>query len=470
MLGRGGLVAAALAMATVAPANTAAPLWSFVRALEPDDPAAAVQRADEVWGVAHGLSTEFRVDEDSARLLRRIRDAMLGINLRRLHRLLPVDEGATRRLLASGHAEGHGWYALTLSGGDGDPPSRLGELGAAMSLTQRPDHEYGVTVRAGVGTEALDHHEMAGALEEGLRQLELQSGDDLSRVVSASFPHTAEAWGRVGTPASLGRIEQGVLAIDATLGLDLEAPGWEGLPHLARYLRRLDDLLELSIEVHDPAGRVVASVLFDTASTRMHVSVATHNGDLVPRSAAGVMQPDSALQIRAAQPLALHVVIAATVRFRGVRMQLDRLDLPVRWEFARGHAALTARIDEVPRLRIEGTGAFTSWLVDVMEGAFDLSEHTEALMRAVSHGPSGLGTPFQLGYRDSVVSFEVDTLLVDNGLVRFGAQIVGGRLVPDDRALEELGRLVSAGIGAVGADYLENRDGLLRDVRSTDGG
>ena len=47
----------------------------------------------------------------------------------------------------------------------------------------------------------------------------------------------------------------------------------------------------------------------------------------------------------------------------------------------------------------------------------------------------------------------VDTVLLDNGLVRFAFRVVGGRLIPEPEVIADLGSLVEQLVVAMVTDY-----------------
>ena len=123
--------------------------------------------------------------------------------------------------------------------------------------------------------------------------------------------------------------------------------------------------------------------------------------------------------------------LAGRFHFRGFRGTLTDL-LPMAFSQSAQGAYFVGALTDQPSLVLKGDGAFTSWLVSVMERAFNLEEHTTAMFASLARGPEGKGTLLGLWHTDHVVQFDADTVLVDNGLIRLAAQVVGGRLMPSD--------------------------------------
>jgi hypothetical protein len=131
-------------------------------------------------------------------------------------------------------------------------------------------------------------------------------------------------------------------------------------------------------------------------------------------------------------------------------------------------AYFVGALTDQPSLVLKGDGAFTSWLVSVMERAFNLEEHTTAMFASLARGPEGKGTLLGLWHTDHVVQFDADTVLVDNGLIRLAAQVVGGRLMPSDAVVLELYEVLSQWISGYNSDYAQIRE--ARQLPSTDAG
>lgn len=445
-------------------------MWGAVLRLHAD-PAAATAVSDRVWQVVAGIATELRIDPATSRLLRQARGACAGLNLRRLHQMLPELNSDTggRWLGLEGVPGGASSYAVVQVA---KPRLSSGLGAAAVTLGLAPWREsdagtiWRVDADASVGTDPVEAGPLM-ALVEGVaaglaRGAGAEPGRALLPVLTAEFPRALAVVERYATLPRLGVRRGEMVELDATMCAAPGLPAWKSRPELARYLRNLGELLTARVSVHDRQGRKLAALSLDSQTMCVGVEAAlSPAGEVVPRTAQGALVPEAAVSLTRTTRLDATAGVVGSFRFAGISAQLDGWKAPLAFGVSATQAYARGAITSEPGLSIQGDGAFSSWLVQLMESAFDLNEHASAMFRTIADGPGGAGSTFALTHQDRRVRLTVAATLVDNGLVRLAASVVAGRLFPSDQAFAEAYAVLAELLKAVGEDYQTARRGPL---------
>jgi hypothetical protein len=142
----------------------------------------------------------------------------------------------------------------------------------------------------------------------------------------------------------------------------------------------------------------------------------------------------------------------------GGEVQVEGLRLEVRgqlgtwaWRPSASGGDLRLSLNGQPTVTVRGSSAWTGWLADLLNSAFDLEEHTEAFLEGLRRGPSGAPSHLLWTVDEERWSVQGSFLIIENGLLRFALRLVGRAFLPDDAeaaSLAELGRALCAALGA----------------------
>ncbi len=451
-------------------------LWNAALSLDADQ-RQAVAQGDAIADWLHGLAFGFDIDQDSMSFASDLHASALELDLARVYRMLPDQGNGEHRSFVTGRSHGRQGYSLRIEGTPAAPSAgTFGDLDGGVGLRPaRFDDRDAYAVRQGfdLATGAIDDREVARTAGALLREIEhaaatAPAGSKPGDAVLASL-HTAlpNAWGYLDRFVDIDRVggmtASGLFAVEGVLRIDLAALTAE-FPHLGRYLDRMDDLFEGTVTIGDTTGRKLVVFEARSETALLAVRFVTTDGALVPFSSQG-SHADDQIPLGEATELDLVVTIDGAVRHQGTKVSVDAWPIPMHYEVRPGGAAATGYIQRPASFDMRGESAFTAFLVSAAESTFQLDQHADAMFRGIAAGHDGRGSRVQVGVvqRDGhhVVHEEIDTLLVDNALIRFGARVIGGVLVPDHKASGDFVRLEHEFLGHLASDWSQARTDLL---------
>jgi hypothetical protein len=473
-------------------------LWNSVLAL--GEPEYAVERADEVAAVATQLTKGFVLDDKSADLVRSVYRDLLSLNLGRLYELLPSSKGDSRWMGMEGQPTDQG-YALTLMAADPDRSSpalgamagwigmvpteqRFGQ-GTPYEIDQRFDVATG-----GVGPEDLQRFltglmislEQAAdrpqptwavaAVQESEPQLEGTHARLLASMYTA-MPTAAEALTDVVRVQSIGSMvpcgDGDCLAYNIDLSIDPNGIRRAQYRHLASTIRKWGNLAEGQVRIRLPNGSDLAHLAIQTKPAGLRLRFLSQNGRIIPVNM-GKVSLDEALSLEDLDQL-LDIEIRADVTYEGFTLKLRDLHFPGRLVMTDREASLSGQINETPDIEFTGTDAVRSSLASFADNALGLGDHGRDFARYVAEGRRGEGSRVSVrlkqGAKSGILEESVDLVLLDNALIRFAFRVVGGRLIPEERAIDDFSSLMKKIITAVVDDYQKVRAQLAAAPSST---
>ena len=468
------LCAAATTVAGTAAASLTGPgLWTAASALAPDDPANAAARGDLVAGFLTALSVGFVVDDATSAWLQDLRDGILELDLHRTWSRLPDVQGDVHKVHVVGRNETTGGYTLRLGAVAPSPRRHLGDVDGYAGLVPSP--WQGATAFASEGDLALATHPVghpevraiAGALLHALEDAAAgtsgpQTDAALRARVHTDFPATAATLDRVLTFESWGRrLSDGVLLVDIKARIDPARLAEAGYPALSKFVRRMSDVADLSLTVRSRHGDL--GTIWAKSPGTYGLRFATRDGALVPTSG-DTPQPDRALDVAHISAADLALRPRGIIRLKGTRLSVDHWTVPLRYRVTGDTASLTADIRTLPSVDFRADGGVGGWMVATAGNAVGLEPQALRFFQSVADGPDGPGGS------GSVVSLSMqphgghwtmdgrwDVRMLDNLVVRFAAQVLGQRIVPDDAVLDELLALESDLVGALASDWQRAR-------------
>ena len=442
-------------------AGSSPTLWRHAARLTPGDP---TQLHGELGGWLRSVAAGWDVDPSLSEQLRGTREALFTLDLKRLYNHLP-GEGETHSL----HVEGHptrGPYRLLA--GDG-VPLQMGGLTVDLALTplavDRGPRAWSAEPRLGLATGSVGPAPLVDAVSAVLLELEAvaREGDADAAVRGAldrTFPELSAALTSVLTVEGLVADDPASLVLDARFALVPDGFRAQGMPELARYLERLDDLVQVEVALRDDADRTVLEAALDTRTLRIALRTRVHEARFVPWGPEGPAWGD-------AIPLdgdhALTMRVEGTVQAEGVVLDLPGWDVPVDVHLGAERARATARLVTVPELTISGGGRTMDWLVGLADAALGLEDKGRALFETLAEGPEGNGSTVTLQLDDAqhVLWIEARLALLEEGLVRLALRITARRLMPDAATTSDLSRWLSQLAGALEMDRAEAENARL---------
>lgn len=474
-------------------------LWRAALAL--GDGEYAVARADEMAAVATQLVRGFVLDDASSELVRTLYRDLLSLNLGRLYELLPAEKGEARWMGIEGEPTEAG-YALTLmaaaprrgSSGLGAMAGWLEMLpieekygnGTPYALDQRLEIATG-----GVGPRdvqrfftgllvalerAVEDPQPQWAVEASRAAEPLLKGTDakLLAAIYAAMPSGASGLTDVVRVRSLGTAvpcgEGSCLAYNIDIMLDPDGVRRAGFRHLAETIRRWDSLAKFQARLRLPGGADVAHLVVRTDPAGLRLRFVSQGGKIVPVHA-GKVALDEAFSLENVDQ-ELDIEVRGDVQYEGFALEIRDLHFPGRLRATEKVASFSGRVNQTPSLVFSGTDAVRSSLASFADSTLGLGDHGRNFARYVADGRSGQGTPVQLsmervGSGVHVITQSADTVLLDNALIRFAFRVVGGRLIPEEEAIDDLGSLAKQVILAIVADYQAARPEILQAQAST---
>ncbi len=466
-------------------------LWRAFLSVGDGAPGAVVRRTDAARDSLVAFGCDLEVDPASARLMDRVREAVIELDLGGLHRMLPEWSGAERGVAFLGAPVGDDRYTWTLfPGSDAACDGRV--LAVEGSTRLRPvDHDHGkgagfaVHQEVEVGTGPWRHTDVAALFSGLLVELETAAGETagaaaraavarqqpgldgpveiaLAAAVIDALPATAADLSRFVRVDRVGDLTDAGLNVDLLARLDLRGLRSMGYPGLARYLDRLDDVLTASVSIRDRDGLPLAELGLASATPAVRLAFTTHDGALLPTRGGA---PDPARAVRPTDPsVDLRMRFDVEVRAEGMLLRVSDYEIPLHYRASGSGADIDVPIRSEPRLEFTGQGTVTTWIAELADSALNLETQGQAIFKAVAAGVDGDGSRARMRFVDGstrgVVSARMDTLLVDNAMIQMGFRIVGRSLTPDDEVVAEALALAGALIRDLDHDYASVRDAL----------
>ena len=474
-LGGGGAVATA-----------AAPdlgLWAAAVPLGGAQGTQTTARGDLVAGWLSALSVGIHVDDATAAWLQDLRDCILELDLHRTWSRLPDVEGDQRRVHVAGRNQGAQGYTLRLGGPMAPPRRALGDLDGYAGLAPQPwegDTAFSSDGRLSLATHPIGHPEargVAGALLQALDDATRGAADPdaaLRARLRADFPATSRTLDRFLTFERWGRtLSDDVLLIDVAARVDPDRLAAAGLPALARFVRRMGDVADLSLTVRSRHGEL--GTIWARSPGSYGVRFATRDGALVPTSG-GTPQLEHALDVAALPRADLALRPRGVIRLKGTRLSVDHWTVPLRYRVTDAQARLLADVRTLPDVDFRSDGGVAGWMVATAGNAMGLESHALRFFESVAEGPDGpdgVGSTVAVTMRRHGSRWTIDgdwsLRMLDNLVVRFAAQVLGHRIVPDDAVLDELLSIEGDLVAALAQDWSTARDAVASAAQGAGG-
>ncbi|MCO5169264.1 MAG: hypothetical protein M9894_23210 [Planctomycetes bacterium] len=465
-----------------------APLVQLAGAGDPD---LAVERLGLGLDTLRCVLHDLRLDDGAARFVRQVRSSLGDLDLEGLHGMLPLREGEWRRVRLVGQREGAAYAvrlapaAVTASTHTIDPGgplgARTGDLLALVGTRQRgKNFVTQLEVGLGVGpvgwdqiTEGLAEaarllasgDPRAGALDPGarpatstrLRVVETHPGlrpEDVEvvAVLWESFPHLAEVLLEVARFDDVlvldfkgtGAYQQ--LRLSGRLRPDLMEARY---PALSGFLAGMGPLLDARVRWVDAEGRQIARMSLDTGALALTLEGFVADGRLLPVGRDGQVVLDAPAAPEGA-PVEVRGVADLRFNMNGILTDVRGLEVDGLYERRPDGADLTGRLTRVPQVVVSGNafGFLPSWAIDIVLPS-NLAELTTEFFTAICRGDGGRGATFGLRARQreadgpATLALSGQVEVLNSLLIRLGFRIANQKLLPGEKAREELWTLLA---------------------------
>lgn len=471
------------------------PVWRpFIMLAGDGDPVQAAERLQRIKQLQNTLVSNTRVDADTQRFVDGMWRSMERFDLKAFHGLLPEQEGRQRMLHVRGEWQDDVYHYTTVKQAEIagiDAPLPLGDVRIRVAAThlQSLSHSNRFwlqgAVQVGVGASRWQTVRDAGAeilnmasyppqrfvqLEadveaEMRRQIRhaypLLGNKDVAFLVPLwhAFPNLANLLVSIATVEDVvmeADNEQGYQSYSAQLVLNQDKLR-SRYPALVRYLDKVDNLVESTIDISDANGRLLR-VKVDSQQWRLQLETVLSFGGIVPLDSSG-LRLDSIRHFRD-EPVDLQVNIDSNLDVMGVRTQVRNLQAMLAYRPSSEKLSLETNINVVPTVSVDGAflGAVPTGFIDMVIPGNIASIITE-FFAVACEGNGGQGIVANVALQNtgtpgvSQASADGSVLAIDNPFIRMGMRIVNTRMIPDDAASEEWRHLFFATQDAFYQDF-----------------
>lgn len=471
------------------------PVWRpFIMLAGDGDPQHASERLERIKLLQNTMVNHTRVDDDTQAFVDAIWRSMEKFDLKGFYKLLPEQEGRRRQLNVSGRwAENEYRYSTVkkAQGGFSADPMPLGDVNINVTATELQNLTLSSryllqgNVRAGVGASNWQivrdaGNEVLNAASFSPKQfLQVDETTEIAMRKRAgeiypslgtkdvdfllplwhAFPHLADL------VVSMANIEDVVVEDDNnkgyreyTLVLALDQAKLEKLyPHFSKYLKNVDDLVNATIDLYDENGRLMRLGV-NTETWRLTLNTVLSFGGIVPRTQNELLL-DKVRRFGDA-PVAMRVNVDADIDVLGILTQVSELQANFGYVPNTDRLTLESNINVVPNVKVEG--AFLNIVPARVIDAFipgNIAEIITEFFRVACEGNMGQGIVANLALENTnvpgVIDAKVDgtVLAIDNPFVQIGMRIFNTRMIPGDKASEDIRRLFFASQQAFYDDF-----------------
>lgn len=457
----------------------------------------AVAQLREIADLQRVLLTNTQFHKQTQLFVDQLWESFERFNLDRFYRMLPEQEGPWRALSLVGQRDGNFYRVAPLTDvqklkGLRDAPAQLGDLSVQVQARKVESSESAsihyllkTDMSLAVASEDWDSIVMATAetfrlVVEGDERFTQpdrfpetldyinkvkEMNPDLERedisIIAPLWVAFPRLWSLL---ASIGQVKDVVVADDQTTSykklnaaVRLELPKLTKVyPDLAKFLRKMDTLAEIDLDLRDEYGSVLKARLVSEDLT-LHIETVVENGRILRMNNGSVVNvPDRFYRNK---DWNLTAITNLKVAVYGVVVEMNEVKTHIRYQQMNEGVMISSRTFEVPQVKVSGSafGILPTAMIDwVIPG--DLETLLEEFMTVACHGNQGDGIVADLYYRQSApeslsrldvaVAFEG----IDNFVVNSGMGLVNDRAIPGANESKALRHLIFDAVQAFTGD------------------
>ena len=470
------------------------PIWRpFILLAGDGDVNAASQRLDRIKQLQTSMVNSTHYDQNTQAFIDGMWSNMERFDLNGFYKLLPESQGRQRSLSVNGAWHDGGYWYSTVSSAEQDDstPMPLGNSEIYVSASRLETLHSGRRfllsgkARVGVGASSWQTIRQAGAelinlgsyppqqsmpidpetearLRNSIRHdFPLLGKNDVDFLVPlwSAFPNLTHLLQSVATVEDIVDEQDNNQGYrDYTLSFKLDHDKMKGrYPHLSRYLDRVGDLMTATVNVSNADGRLV-QISLDTHDWRIKIKSVLSFGGIVPEKD-GKLQLDKVLKF-GDKPVNLLVSVNSDLDIFGVKTHVRNLQASLQYAPSPDALRLETNIDTVPQVTVNGAfmNVVPTGLIDMMIPD-NIASIVTKFFTVACNGNAGQGITADVELHNTKVPGVIDTrvdgsvLAIDNSFLQLGMRIVNTRMIPDDKASQELRGLFFAMQNAFYQDF-----------------
>ena len=231
-------------------------------------------------------------------------------------------------------------------------------------------------------------------------------------------------------------------------------------PRFADYLERVEDLLNLRFVLKDERKRPLLTAEYRTSDFSMAWHALIADGGLLPMTPKGTPASRDPIRPTELSRMRFEVEVDLSSNFSGLKVGVEDLVFEGNLSRRPDRLVVTTRFDDKPKVRkVSGRayGLVPAWLIDVFIPS-NIDSLIDDFLQVVTEGNGGRGLETRwvfsrLSPRKNVVEVEGNSEILDNTFVQIGFRLFNKRLMPDDRVLDEIIRLLRSNYAAFQKDF-----------------
>ena len=243
------------------------------------------------------------------------------------------------------------------------------------------------------------------------------------------------------------------MEVDLEAHADIAALERHGFAALARFVRRMGDLAELSVAVHSRHGHL--GTVWVRSPARYGLRFHLQDDALLP-SSGGRTVPEHAVSLTEVTSLDLAMRPTGIIRLQGTKLSVQNWIVPLSFRETPSQTGFWATVSTQPTVDFGSDGGVEGFVVAGAGHALGLEAQAARFFAAMAAGPTGKGSTASVSMTHAPGSHldgAADGLLLDNAVVRFAADVTAKRLVPEDDVLDDLLRLQVETMAALVRDW-----------------
>jgi hypothetical protein len=462
--------------------------WKPMVTLWGGDVQGTIQTLDKVTQALDAAIHKYEIDKPTQKFIDGVLDELHDFDLDGVYKLLPDERNGGRELNVKGALSGNRYlisraepgskYFVSMTG----PRSGLADFSLQVHAEQRESdeiHRLMVGANAGLGIGPLSYRHAVEAQSELLRIVTAGNADSgattrlatsgLAReavretnpglgeedvealaLLMDAYPTLARALVDLGRVEDVRVADTGKSYYHLTTRMRAEPKRMEKkYPALAKYAKRLDEILTAKVRLLDDKGRDLARFSVDSEKLQATIEVYVRDGMLLP------FDDNQVYESEPFDPMVEGVrTFSATANARidmlGIVVNIKNLRGDARFEAHDSYASATATMNKVPKVKVEGRalGIFSPGFLDVFIPS-NIQDITEQFFTVLAKGNDGKGVHGEgsLGAKEhgapGAISGSGSVEIMDTFLVKLAGGLVAKRLVPDDKVKDDSIKLAS---------------------------
>lgn len=452
----------------------------------------AVPRLESGASTVGAVLNHLEADEATRAFFSKVLDQLESMDLEALYETLPEADGAWRRVRFTGRRDGDGYRVATIAPEqpcacvpDGALGGRFGDL--AVSFRSRPatndksekNGNFVGDARVDLGLGEGSWAGILAAIVESFRVTELAAPELAKGLDPAMRPKVASRSKVIEDNPRLGPEDVEALAVfyecypklyahlrelyqvdDILIWDPLGSTPYrqirlivsvrrdsakEKYPDLYDFLDALGPLARIRADVQDDKGRTLFGLRFATKELQLELDAFVKDGMLLPTDGGNVLIGEP-VDLRSVQTSKHRVRCSFAFDVNGIVTDVRDFDLDAVYARGKGDRIdLDLALTTEPAISVGGSafGLVPTWAIDVFIPG-NIKDLTKEFFRTLAKGNDGRGLRTFIrsrrGEKTSILELGGEAEGLNNGLVRLAFKIARRKLIPNEAAVNDIGR------------------------------